>query len=49
MLLERSDENGAANYRLVLQDDAPLPSTETASFKLTLDDVETILMSRSPA
>ena len=47
ILLERSDENGGANYRLVLQ--APLPDTETASFKLTLDDVETILMSRSPA
>jgi hypothetical protein len=49
MLLERSDENGAANYRLVLQDDAPRPSMDPASFKLTLDDVETILMSRSPA
>jgi len=49
MLLERSDENSVANYRLVLQDGGPLPGMETASFKLTLDDVETILMSRSPA
>jgi hypothetical protein len=49
MLLERSGDNGAADYRLVPQDHALLPGTESTSFKLTLDDVETILMNGSPA
>lgn len=47
MRLERCDRGGA-NYRLVVQGAVP-PQHEVAGFKLTLDDVETILMNSNPA
>ena len=49
MLLEGCHEDGATNYRLVPQGESPSRCEDPASFKLTLNDVETILMNRSPA
>ena len=48
MRLERCDR-GAANYRLVIQEAVPSQREDPANFKLTLGDVETILMNSNPA
>ena len=47
MILERRDDNGNANYRLVPRGATPL--NDAGDFKLTLEDVETILMNPNPA
>ena len=48
MILERRDDNGAVNYRLVPRD-TRLRLNDAGVFKLTLEDVETILMNSNPA
>lgn len=49
MLLERREDNGAANYRLVPRGETRALLNDRGDFKLTLGDVETILMNRNPA
>jgi hypothetical protein len=48
MVLQRCDDESAVHYRLVTLTDAPTLS-EASNFRLTLDDVETVLMNRNPA
>ena len=49
LILERRDDNGAATYRLAPRGEAPPAVADPVDFKLTLEDLETVLMNRNPA